>query len=130
MGQDVVMINLKKRSGSNMIDAIEQANEKIEKAKETYIPKDVNITTTSDQSTQVEHQVNELANHIIIGILLVMGVLSFSMGMKNSLFVGTSIPLSMLMAFAILSAFGYTLNTMVLRSPVAGALITTLRAPA
>lgn len=120
MGQDVVMINLKKRSGSNMIDAIEQANEKIEKAKETYIPKDVNITTTSDQSTQVEHQVNELANHIIIGILLVMGVLSFSMGMKNSLFVGTAIPLSMLIAFAILHAMGITLNTMVLFAMVMG----------
>ncbi len=120
MGQDVVMINLKKRSGSNMIDAIEQANEKLEKAKETYIPKDVNITTTSDQSTQVEHQVNELANHIIIGILLVMGVLSFSMGMKNSLFVGTAIPLSMLIAFAILHAMGITLNTMVLFAMVMG----------
>lgn len=120
MGQDVVMVNLKKRAGTNMIDAIEQAKEKLEKAKESYIPKDVVITATSDQSIQVEHQVNELANHIIIGILLVMGVLSFSMGMKNSLFVGTAIPLSMLIAFAILHAFGITLNTMVLFAMVMG----------
>ena len=120
MGQDVVMVNLKKRAGSNMIDAIEQAKEKLKKAQETYIPKDVTITATSDQSIQVEHQVNELANHIIIGILLVMSVLSFSMGMKNSLFVGTAIPLSMLIAFAILHAFGITLNTMVLFAMVMG----------
>lgn len=120
MGQDVVMVNLKKRAGSNMIDAIEQAKEKLKKAQETYIPKDVVITATSDQSIQVEHQVNELANHIIIGILLVMGVLSFSMGMKNSLFVGTAIPLSMLIAFAVLHAFGVTLNTMVLFAMVMG----------
>ncbi len=120
MGQDVVMVNLKKRAGSNMIDAIEQAKEKLKKAEETYIPKDVTITATSDQSIQVEHQVNELANHIIIGILLVMAVLSFSMGMKNSLFVGTAIPLSMLIAFAILNAFGITLNTMVLFAMVMG----------
>lgn len=120
MGQDVVMVNLKKRAGSNMIDAIEQAKEKLKKAEETYIPKDITITATSDQSIQVEHQVNELANHIIIGILLVMAVLSFSMGMKNSLFVGTAIPLSMLIAFAILNAFGITLNTMVLFAMVMG----------
>ncbi len=119
-GQDVVMLNLKKRAGTNMITAIEQAREKIEKAKETYLPKDLVVTETSDQSEQVEHQVNELANHIIIGILLVMGVLSFSMGMKNALFVGTAIPLSMLIAFAILSAFGVTLNTMVLFAMVMG----------
>ncbi|GGP05887.1 copper transporter [Cloacibacterium rupense] len=120
MGQDVVMVNLKKRAGSNMIDAIDQAKVKLEKAKETYLPKDIEITATSDQSVQVEHQVNELANHIIIGILLVMAVLSFSMGMKNSLFVGTAIPLSMLIAFAVLHAFGITLNTMVLFAMVMG----------
>lgn len=120
MGQDVVMVNLKKRAGSNMIDAIDQAKEKLKIAQETYLPKDVKITATSDQSIQVEHQVNELANHIIIGILLVMGVLSFSMGMKNSLFVGTAIPLSMLIAFAVLNAFGVTLNTMVLFAMVMG----------
>lgn len=120
MGQDVVMVNLKKRAGSNMIDAIDQAKEKLKIAQETYLPKDVEISATSDQSIQVEHQVNELANHIIIGILLVMGVLSFSMGMKNSLFVGTAIPLSMLIAFAVLNAFGVTLNTMVLFAMVMG----------
>lgn len=119
-GNDVVMINLKKRAGTNMISAIEQAREKIKHAEETYLPKDLNISFTSDQSENVEHQVNELANHIVIGILLVMGVLSFSMGMKNALFVGTAIPLSMLIAFAILHAFGITLNTMVLFAMVMG----------
>lgn len=119
-GQDVVMINLKKRAGTNMIAAIEQAKEKIKKAQETYLPKDLKVTLSSDQSTQVEHQVNELANHILIGILLVMGVLSFSMGMKNALFVGTAIPLSMLIAFAILYFTGVTLNTMVLFAMIMG----------
>jgi multidrug efflux pump subunit AcrB len=120
MGRDVVMINLKKRAGTNMISAIEQARAKIEKAQKTYIPKDVEISFASDQSTQVEHQVNELANHILIGILLVMAVLSFSMGMKNALFVGTAIPLSMLIAFAILHFSGVTLNTMVLFAMIMG----------
>jgi multidrug efflux pump subunit AcrB len=75
---------------------------------------------TNDQSDSVEHQVNELSNHIIFGIILVMIVLMFTMGLRNSLFVGAAIPLSMLMAFAILSAFGFTLNTMVLFGLVMG----------
>ena len=119
-GKDVVMINLKKRAGTNMIAAIDQAKEKIEKAKTSYLPRDLDISLTSDQSTDVEHQVNELANHILIGILLVMAVLSFSMGMKNALFVGTAIPLSMLIAFAILYFSGVTLNTMVLFAMIMG----------
>ncbi len=119
-GKEVVMLNVKKRSGQNMISAIEQVKEKIEEAKASYLPKNLKLELTNDQSSRVEHQVDELSNHIIFGIILVMIVLMFTMGLRNSLFVGAAIPLSMLMAFAILSAFGLTLNTMVLFGLVMG----------
>eukprot|EP00731_Ephydatia_muelleri_P032965 g32965.t1 len=119
-GSEVVMLNVKKRSGQNMISAIDQVKERIEKAKETYLPKNLKIELTNDQSSRVEHQVDELSNHIIFGIILVMIVLMFTMGLRNSLFVGAAIPLSMMIAFAILSALGLTLNTMVLFGLVMG----------
>ena len=119
-GQEVVMLNVKKRSNQNMISAIDQVKEKLEKAKESYLPSNLTIELSNDQSSRVEHQVDELSNHIIFGIVLVMIVLMFTMGLRNSLFVGAAIPLSMLMAFTILSAFGLTLNTMVLFGLVMG----------
>ena len=119
-GQEVVMLNVKKRSNQNMISAIEQVKEKLEKAKVSYLPSNLTLELSNDQSSRVEHQVDELTNHIIFGIVLVMIVLMFTMGLRNSLFVGAAIPLSMLMAFTILSAFGLTLNTMVLFGLVMG----------
>ena len=119
-GQEVVMLSVKKRSGQNMISAIEQVKEKVTEAQASYLPKNLKVELTNDQSSRVEHQVDELSNHIIFGIILVMIVLMFTMGLRNSLFVGAAIPLSMLMAFAILSAFGLTLNTMVLFGLVMG----------
>ena len=119
-GTEVVMLNVKKRSNQNMISAIEQVKEKLEKARASYLPSNLKMELTNDQSSRVEHQVNELSNHIIFGIILVMIVLMFTMGLRNSLFVGAAIPLSMLMAFTILSAFGLTLNTMVLFGLVMG----------
>jgi len=119
-GNEVVMLSVKKRSNQNMISAIEQVKERIEKAKVSYLPSNLKIELTNDQSSRVEHQVDELSNHIIFGIVLVMIVLMFTMGLRNSLFVGAAIPLSMLMAFSILSAFGLTLNTMVLFGLVMG----------
>jgi multidrug efflux pump len=119
-GTEVVMLNVKKRSNQNMISAIEQVKEKVEKAQESYLPKDLKLEYSNDQSSRVEHQVDELSNHIIFGIVLVMIVLMFTMGLRNSLFVGAAIPLSMMMAFTILSAFGLTLNTMVLFGLVMG----------
>ena len=114
------MLSVKKRSGQNMISAIEQVKERIEKAQSSYLPKNLKIEMTNDQSSRVEHQVDELSNHIIFGIILVMIVLMFTMGLRNSLFVGAAIPLSMMIAFAILSALGLTLNTMVLFGLVMG----------
>lgn len=119
-GKEVVMLNVKKRSGQNMISAIEQVKEKLELAHQDYLPKDLTVELTNDQSSRVEHQVDELSNHIIFGIVLVMIVLMFTMGLRNSLFVGAAIPLSMMIAFTILAAFGLTLNTMVLFGLVMG----------
>lgn len=118
--KEVVMINIKKRSGTNMIHAIEKVKEKVEEMRESGIPGDISIEYTGDQSSRVEHAVDELSNHIIFGIILVMAVLMFTMGLRNSLFVGSAIPLSMLMAFAFLDAYGVTLNTMVLFALVMG----------
>ena len=119
-GNEVVMLSVKKRSGQNMISAIEQVKERIEKAQASYLPKNLKIEMTNDQSSRVEHQVDELSNHIIFGIILVMIVLMFTMGLRNSLFVGAAIPLSMMIAFTLLSAMGLTLNTMVLFGLVMG----------
>ena len=62
--------------------------------------------------------VADLENSIILGIILVVLVLLFFLGIRNALFVGIAIPLSMFMSFIILSALGVTLNTMVLFSLV------------
>ena len=63
-------------------------------------------------------QVEELQNSIIFGVLLVVGVLLFFLGLRNALFVGVAIPLSMFMSFLILNSLGVTFNTMVLFSLV------------
>ena len=82
------------------------------------LPRNLNVSITNDQSDQVRTQVDELQNSIIFGVLLVVGVLLFFLGLRNALFVGVAIPLSMFMAFMVLNAFGVTFNVMVLFSLV------------
>jgi multidrug efflux pump subunit AcrB len=69
-------------------------------------------------SEKTRTQVGELENSILFGMLLVIGVLLFFLGLRNALFVGVAIPLSMFIAFMVLSAVGVTLNMMVLFSLV------------
>jgi len=118
-GNTVVMLDIKKRGGENLLDASAKIREILVEVKEKkLIPSGVNISITNDQSSKTEEMVSNLLNSIIFGVLLVVGVLLFFLGLRNALFVGVAIPLSMLMSFLILSAMGVTLNTMVLFSLV------------
>ena len=113
-GKPVVMLDIKKRSGANQIEASDEIKKIIEETKAKVFPKNLHVSITNDLSNRTRTQVSDLENSIILGMLLVIGILMFFMGFRNALFVGIAIPLSMLMSFLILSAFGITLNTMVL----------------
>ncbi|MBD78960.1 MAG: copper transporter [Crocinitomicaceae bacterium] len=112
----VVMVDVKKRGGENLIQASESINKIIDEAKGSVIPDNVTITLTNDQSDDTRRMVSELENSIIFGMLLVVLVLLFFLGIRNALFVGIAIPLSMLLSLFILGSMGITLNIMVLFS--------------
>lgn len=119
-GEQVVLLDIKKRSGKNMVEAVESIKKIVEEAQKNYFPSGLNITYASDQSERTVAQVDDLVNNIIFGVLLVIGVLMFFLGFRNALFVGIAIPLSMFMSYIILSTMGITLNTMVLFALVMG----------
>lgn len=119
-GKPVVMLDIKKRSGKNMVQAIEKIKSIVNTEQEEYLPASLSISLTNDQSTSTEKQVDDLVNNIIFGVILVVLVLMFFLGFRNALFVGLAIPLSMFLSFIFLSSLGYTLNTMVLFALVMG----------
>jgi multidrug efflux pump len=119
-GKPVVMLDVKKRAGKNMVAAAEQIRVIVETAKSKVFPADLEVSITNDQSEKTIGQVDDLVNNIIFGVILVVTVLLFFLGFKNALFVGFAIPMSMFMSLMILSAIGYSLNTMVLFGLIMG----------
>lgn len=112
--QPVVMLNVKKRAGENLINASHKIDLIIAKAKKTIFPKNLQISKTNDMTDKTIAQVSDLENNIIFGVILVVLVLMFFLGLRNALFVGIAIPLSMLLSFILLNTMGVTLNMMVL----------------
>ena len=119
-GEKAVLLDVVKRGGKNLILASQDIRRIVEQSQEIGLPSDLEITISNDQSNLTLNQVSELVNSIIFGILLVVTVLMFFLGFRNALFVGFAIPMSMFMSFMILSALGYTMNTMVLFGLVMG----------
>jgi len=119
-GQVVVMLDVKKRGGKNMVAAAEKIKIIVNDAKANIFPSDLKVTITNDQSSRTVGQVDDLVNNNIFGIFLVVTVLRFFLGFRNALFVGFAIPMSMFMSLMILNALGYTMNTMILFGLIMG----------
>jgi len=116
--QPVVMLDVKKRGGQNLLEASTKIDAILEQAAANVFPHNLIISKTNDQSNDTRTMVSDLENSIILGVILVVTVLYFFLGFRNALFVGIAIPLSMFLSFTILSFMGVTLNTMVLFSLV------------
>ena len=113
--QPVVSLNVVKKSGENLLEATDKIMSLLATAKQSKIlPENLTISITNDQSEQTRDQLSNLENSIIFGVILVVLVLLFFLGLRNALFVGIAIPLSMFISFVVLGGMGTTMNMVVL----------------
>ena len=113
--QDVVTINIIKKSGKNLIYAVDKIKAIVKEYRQTA-PENLIITMTGDSSTQTKNSINDLFNTVILGFIVVVFVLMFFMGETNALFVGIAIPMSIVIAFIFIPIVGFTINMIVLMS--------------
>ena len=84
----VVMVDVIRRSGENLLILTDKVREVLDKAGSEVFPEDLEVVITNDQSVQTKMMVNSLENNIISGVILVVMVLLFFLGTRNSMFVG------------------------------------------
>jgi multidrug efflux pump len=114
-GHPVITLGIIKRSGENIIgtaDAVKAAIAELEPG----FPPTTTIAITSDESKDIHEMVMSLENNIISGLILVLAVLLFFLGVRNAGFVAISIPMSMLLSFTVLQVLGVSMNMIVLFS--------------
>jgi multidrug efflux pump len=114
-GREAINIAVKKRSGENII-SISEAVDKIIGEDQLTWPRNTEITKVLDKSRDIEAMVADLENNILTGLVLVLIVIFFAMGIRNALLVSMAIPFSMLLSFIVLYLLGITLNMVVLFS--------------
>lgn len=115
-GDPVVSLDVIKKGGENLLLATDEIFKIIKKAEDERLPSDLHITITNDQSEQTRDQLLNLENSIYSGVILVVLVLQFFLGLRNAMFVGIAIPMSMLTSFMVMSIMGVSINMMVLFS--------------
>jgi multidrug efflux pump len=112
-GLPVISLDVIKRQGKNLLNASDKIKKVIDESR-SILPGDLKISLFNDQSVYTRREVSNLENSIISGVILVVLVLLFFLGLRNALFVGIAIPLSMLMGIMFLYLSGVTMNIVVL----------------
>ncbi|TVR74832.1 MAG: efflux RND transporter permease subunit [Marinilabiliales bacterium] len=115
--QPVVSLQVVKKAGENLLSATAGIFDLIDRSKSNgSLPPDLTITITNDQSEEIRNQLSNLENSVILAVILVILVLYLFLGLKNALFVGLAIPLSMLSSFMVFGLLGIQINMIVLFS--------------
>ncbi|MYG80239.1 MAG: efflux RND transporter permease subunit, partial [Gemmatimonadetes bacterium] len=113
--EPVVTLDVVKRSGENIIATAAAVRAEIDAMRPLFPPSTV-VSVTSDMSDDIGMMVNSLQNNIISGLILIVGVLLFVLGLRTSIFVAISIPTSMFLSFIVIQLLGVSMNMVVLFS--------------
>jgi len=114
-GSPVISLAIVKRSGENIIETANAVRGVISDMEPSFPPGTV-VKITADQSQDIEAMVASLENNIISGLILVVAILLFFLGLRSAPFVGLAIPLSMLISFSVMEIAGFSMNMVVLFS--------------
>ncbi|NOJ23142.1 efflux RND transporter permease subunit [Vibrio coralliilyticus] len=116
-GKSAIVLDVKKRAGENIIETVALIKQVMEEGqKRADWPNNLQVKYTWDQSKDVKMMLNDLQNNILSAIILVVVVIIAILGVRTALLVGVSIPGSFLTGLLVLSAFGLTVNIVVLFS--------------
>lgn len=114
-GQPAVGLEVKKRSGANIVDTVAAVRDVAARHQERW-PEGVSLYFSQDQSITILDQVSQLQNSVITAIVLVVLVTIVALGGRAAILVGMAIPTSFLFGILIVFALGMTLNQVVLFS--------------
>ncbi len=109
----VISLNIIKKSGENLIDAADKINALVKEFEDSRLPKGVKIEITGDVSIPTKTNISDLINAVVIGFVLVVLVLMFFLGVRDSIFVGLSVPIASFLAFMVMPTLGYSFNVVV-----------------
>lgn len=113
--ENALTLNVYKKSGGDITEIAKKVNERIEELKETKLA-GAQVVTTYDSGELVAKDLRELTRVGFETVILVMLMLFLTIGWRESLVAGLSIPLSFVIAFTGLYLSGNTINFMSLFS--------------
>lgn len=112
-GQPAITLGVVKELGSNVIDISDQVRAVTEEFTRDW-PDGVQYSFLVDQADSTKHLFRSLEAAVLTAVALVMTVCVATLGVRPALMIGTSIPISFMIAFLVVQMLGMTINMMIM----------------
>ncbi len=112
-GQPAYILEVSKRSGSNILDTVAQVKKVVEQDAKAW-PATVQHDYLYDESDFIGRTLIVLESGLLSASLLVMMIIVASLGIRQGLMVGIAIPCCFMIGVLMMSGMGITLNQMVM----------------
>lgn len=120
-----VSVQLYKKDGGNILEIVDASKVLVQELKDTNVlPKDINVGVSNDNSLFIRSDLGALTDDGVETAVFIFIILLLALGMREGLIAGFSVPLTFLLTFAVMDAFGLTLNSLSLFSLLIGLGIT------
>ena len=115
-GTPGVRLSIQKQPSANTVEVADGVHQRLASLQERrLVPPDVRIDVISDQATYVRQSLNNAALAAAAGATLAMTVVYLFLGsVRGTLIIGSAIPISILITFALMALGGLSLNLMTL----------------
>jgi len=113
-GKPAVMLSINKRAGANTLELIADLNDYINEVNPVLADTGQQLVLADDQTIATREAIDVMRNNAVVGLLMVLVVCWLFLATRVALLVSGGLLVSVSGTFAILGAFGFTLNITVL----------------
>ena len=109
-----VHVSVAKKKGSNAVWVAKRIEKKLAEFELEHFPKGVHAQITRNYGETADEKVNELFEALLVAILIVIGLIAYSLGWREGLVIAAAVPITFSLALIINYWAGYTINRVTL----------------
>ncbi|MDA1024581.1 MAG: efflux RND transporter permease subunit, partial [bacterium] len=113
-----ITLSVFKKGDGNILRIVSEVDDVIASASGTVLPSDISVEVIDDTAEFIREDLTNLSVSGLQTTLIVILLILFMLGPRESVLAGISIPLTFLITFIFLGAFGFTINFLSLFSLV------------
>ncbi len=114
MPSPAVTIAIAKKKGSNAVWVAEAVLKQAEDLRKTIVPSDMELVITRNYGLTADEKVNDLVEGLAVAIVIVVALLTLSLGWREAFIVAVAVPVVFGLTLAVNLLLGFTINRVTL----------------